>query len=142
MRLLGVTDHTTGKADWETPQWLFDILNEEFHFDVDLCATKKNAKCAKFYTRTQDGLKQEWRGSCWLNPPYGRGVIDKWLKKASESNATIVCLVPSRTGPPWWQQYVMGHASEIRFLAGKLKFVGAKSVAGFCSAIVIFRNAR
>lgn len=47
---------------WETPQELFDNLNAEFHFTVDVCATKDNAKCEKFFTPEIDGLKQEWLG--------------------------------------------------------------------------------
>lgn len=65
---------------WETPQELFDNLNAEFHFTVDVCATKDNAKCEEFFTPEMDGLKQEWVGVCWCNPPYGRG-IGKWMKK-------------------------------------------------------------
>lgn len=47
---------------WETPQDFFDELNKEFHFTCDVCATKENAKCAKYYTPEQDGLKQTWGG--------------------------------------------------------------------------------
>ena len=43
---------------WETPQNFFDELDKEFHFSCDVCATRENAKCAKFYTPEQDGLKQ------------------------------------------------------------------------------------
>lgn len=39
-----------------TPQDFFDSLNAEFHFKIDVCATPENAKCAKFYTKEQDGL--------------------------------------------------------------------------------------
>ena len=35
---------------WETPQNLFDDLNNEFHFDIDVCALPENAKCDLFYT--------------------------------------------------------------------------------------------
>ncbi len=31
---------------WETPPELFKQLDKEFHFDIDLCATKQNSKCA------------------------------------------------------------------------------------------------
>lgn len=143
MKVVLPDSNATGRMDWETPQWLFDQLHREFHFTIDLCATKENAKCKRFYTIEQDALRQEWRGVCWMNPPYGRGVIDKWLKKATESpNATIVCLLPSRTGPPWFHRYVLGRAFEVRFIAGKLRFVGAKSVAGFCSMLAIYRKPR
>lgn len=61
---------------WETPQELFDNLNAEFHFTPEM-----------------DGLKQEWTGVCWCNPPYGRG-IGKWMKKAAEAQATVVIYQP------------------------------------------------
>lgn len=58
---------------WETPQKFFDELNEQFHFDLDPCATKDNAKCSQFFTPEVDGLKQDWGGhKVFCNPPYGR----------------------------------------------------------------------
>lgn len=31
-------------VEWETPQDLFNLLNQEFHFNLDPCCTKENAK--------------------------------------------------------------------------------------------------
>ena len=70
--------------EWETPKDFFQKLDDEFHFDLDVCATPKNAKCKRFFTKEQDGLKQEWKGTCWMNPPYGRQ-ISLWVKKALDS---------------------------------------------------------
>lgn len=70
---------------WETPQDFFDKLNEEFHFDLDVCALPENAKCERYFTPEQDGLSQEWRGTCWMNPPYGRK-IGAWVQKAYETS--------------------------------------------------------
>ena len=47
---------------WATPQAFFDKLNEEFHFTLDPCATPENAKCERYFTKEQDGLKQNWGG--------------------------------------------------------------------------------
>lgn len=58
---------------WETPQALFDELNAEFHFTVDVCALPENAKCDRYYTPEQDGLAQKWEGVCWCNPPIRPG---------------------------------------------------------------------
>lgn len=69
---------------WATPQNFFDELNREFKFNTDVCATKENAKCPIHFTPKEDGLRQEWKGVCWMNPPYGRQ-IGKWVKKAYES---------------------------------------------------------
>jgi len=132
--------HFSSKTDeWETPQWFFDKLNAEFHFELDVCATPENAKCARYFTPEQDGLKQEWRGVCWMNPPYGRE-IGKWVKKAYESaleGATVVCLVPARTDTAWWHDYCM--QGEIRFVRGRLKFGNASENAPFPSVVVVFR---
>lgn len=127
---------------WETPQNFFDELDKEFHFSCDVCATRENAKCAKFYTPEQDGLKQTWGGggTLWMNPPYGRE-IGKWVKKASESNATVVCLLPARTDTRWFHDYIYGKA-EIRFVRGRLKFGGGKNSAPFPSMVVVFRGTK
>lgn len=42
---------------WAIPQAFFDKMDKEFHFDLDVCATKENAKCARFYTVTETRRK-------------------------------------------------------------------------------------
>ena len=75
----------SSKTDlWETPQEFFDKLDAEFHFNLDVCATPENTKCAAYYTPEMDGLSQPWYGRCWCNPPYGRGV-GAWVQKAAQS---------------------------------------------------------
>ena len=48
--------------NWETPQYLFDVLNAKYHFDLDVCASKENAKCPRYYSIKDNGLVQEWGG--------------------------------------------------------------------------------
>ncbi len=129
-------------CEWATPDWLFEELDREFGFDVDVCASEDNHKCLKYFPSEGlwSGLAQEWAGVCWMNPPYGN-VIGKWIAKAWESaqnGAKVVCLIPSRTDTAWWHDYVM--KGEIRFIRGRLKFGGAKYNAPFPSAIVIFHE--
>ena len=76
--------YASSTCEWETPQALFDRLDAAYHFECDVCATAENAKCAKYYDRETDGLKQTWTGVCWMNPPYGRE-IGKWMSKAYAS---------------------------------------------------------
>lgn len=128
------------KQDWETPQELFEKLNEEFHFTLDVCALPHNAKCKRFFSPDDDGLSKEWNGTCWMNPPYGSEIAE-WMRKAlHEANrgVTVVCLVPARTDTEWWHQYAI--QGEIRFIRGRLRFRGATHTAPFPSAIVIFRD--
>jgi len=91
---------------WETPDDLFAVLNQEFHFDLDVCAEASTAKCEHYFTPEIDGLSEQWQGVCWMNPPYERQ-ISKRMSKAYESAqggaATVVCLVPPRTDTEWWR---------------------------------------
>ena len=69
-------------GNWATPQEVFDKLNWRFGpFDLDPCASTHNTKCANFFTEAENGLEKDWQEiTCFVNPPYGRG-IDKWFKK-------------------------------------------------------------
>jgi len=128
--------------DWETPQYLFDELNAEFHFNLDACATEKNAKCKGYYTKEQDGLSQKWDDRTWCNPPYGKQ-IGMWVKKAAEESIKgklIVMLIPARTDTKWFHDYIYNKCGvEVRFLKGRLKFGASKNSAPFPSMVVIFR---
>jgi phage N-6-adenine-methyltransferase len=106
---------------WSTPQPLFDALNKEFNFQIDLCADPNNAKCSHWLDR-KVSLGSDWSGdgAAWLNPPYGRDIVE-WVKKASETPRRIVGCLPGRTNPPWWHDYVM-KATELRFVRAKVAF--------------------
>ena len=125
--------------EWETPQDLFDGLNEIYKFTLDPCSTHENHKCDKYYTQEDNGLAQDWSGeTVFMNPPYGRE-IGKWIKKAYESSlqgAKVVCLVPARTDTAWWWDYCT--KGEIEFIRGRLKFGGSKNSAPFPSALIVF----
>ncbi len=131
--------------EWETPQWLYDELDREFHFTLDPCATSNNAKGNKFYTKEQNGLTFDWANEIvFMNPPYG-GNTGKWLAKAwhdSLKGAVVACLIVSSTDRSYWHDYIFPYATEIRWLRGRITFGEAKSTAPFASAIVIFDGKR
>jgi phage N-6-adenine-methyltransferase len=133
--------HHSKRQDWETPRAVFAEYDTEFHFTLDVCATSTTAKCARFFAPEADGLVQDWRDDvCWMNPPYGRQIA-AWIEKAYRSSlagATVVCLVPARTGTRWWHAWVRGKA-EVRERQGRITFVGAPNPAGFDSVAVIYR---
>ena len=132
--------HFSSATDlWATPDDFFALYHARYGFQLDVCATSENAKCARYFTKADDGLVQEWTGTCWMNPPYGR-TIGEWMRKAYESSltgATVVCLVPARTDTRWWHDYAM--KGEVEFIKGRLKFGGHNNSAPFPSAVVVFR---
>lgn len=140
------------REEWGTPDEIFAPLNAEFGFTLDAAALPHNAKCATWYgpgsDYAEDGLDFPWMGTVWLNPPYGYRNLARWMEKAWRESvggggATVVCLVPAHTGQPWWHEWVVGKASEVRWLRGKVRFLrldGSRgSAAPFPSCVVIYR---
>ena len=138
--------------DWETPQELYDDLNKEFQFTLDPCCTKQSSKCNKYYTEEDNGLLKNWSNEIvFMNPPYGRNIIN-WMEKAyleSLKGAIVVCLVFAKTDTKWWHEFAV--KGEVRFIRGRLKFINKsfpsyrsdgnfkKSPAPFGSAVIIFK---
>ena len=130
---------STGFDEWETPKEIFDYFNDRFYFTLDVCATPENAKCERYFTKKQNGLKENWGGEiCWMNPPYSEN--KKWVRKAYlvslKPGTIVVCLLPSRTGTTWFNDYCS--KGDVWFIRGRLRFSGFRSSAPFDSMIVIF----
>lgn len=126
-------------GSWETPDWFFAAVDNEFHFTVDVAAGMENRKVKKFFSVQQDAFRLQWNGVAWLNPEYGKG-IGRWLAKAKQSavdGATVVVLIPARTDTNWWFDNV--RFGEVRFIKGRLRFKNAPTSAPFPSALCIFR---
>lgn len=129
-------------SQWETPDDLFQALHDVFKFTVDAAANESNAKLPRFFTVLEDGLEMNWSGeTVWCNPPYGKEIA-AWSSKfiaehVADKCNQIVALVPSRTDAKWFQNCML-FARTVTFVAGRLKFKGAKSSAPFPSAIFTF----
>jgi phage N-6-adenine-methyltransferase len=134
-----------GSDEWSTPRVLFDFLDRFFRFDVDVCASPSNAKCAKFITKEQDGLQQEWQSGKkhWMNAPYSQA--GKWAKKADQAakaGAIVVGLFANRSATAWYRDHLVPSAL-IADLHGRLTFdhLGkpvAMSSAPFSSILAIW----
>lgn len=142
---------STGRDLYETPPYIYNKLDFEFHFTLDPCCVPETAKCSKYYTPKDDGLAQDWEGeTVFCNPPYskkgnGNPGQSAWVKKCYEEslkpNTTVVMLIPSRTDTKSFHDYILPYA-EIRFIRGRLKFWSdgkpSKDPAAFPSLIAVF----
>jgi len=156
------------KDDYMSPLWLYELLHKEFHFVLDTAASEENALCDFYFDKEADGLKSDWFGNSYTNPPYSQ--LYRWVMKGKHEATHnkkvehVVMLIPARTDTKaWWDAVRYG---EVRFLPGRLKFrlgiinqeiVRLKNIermasgksaldpektsAPFPSAIVVFRGA-
>lgn len=133
--------------NWCTPQDFFDVLDREFHFELDAAATEKSAKCPRYFTPQTDGLASPWTVSegraVFCNPPYGREIV-KWVRKAYEeakAGTKIVLLLPARTDTRYFHDYIYDKA-QIIFLRGRLRFTDedgrSYAPAPFPSMVVVY----
>lgn len=150
------------KKDWQTPRPFYEECNDRWGpFNLDPCTTPDNPLGTEhFFTEKEDGLKQSWLleggTNFFMNPPYGHETV-KWVAKAhgetllhrvvgfksSYNLVKGVALLPARTGPRWFHNYILPHY-EIIFLQGRISFIDpetGKPVRGtsFDSMLVVFR---
>ena len=133
--------HKVSDDEYGTPQALFNYYDNIYPLTVDVCSTRKLAKCKKFYTPKQDGLSKEWVGVCWMNPPYSS--LGAWVKKAHEAaknGAVVVALLPMFTDTAWFHGYA-SHAT-IEALKGRLQFENRpdNGYSSFGHTIFVFRQ--
>jgi phage N-6-adenine-methyltransferase len=136
--------HTSITPEWYTPDIIIDkVLKLYYRINLDPCTNSKvhpNIKADAYFDATDDGLKQPWFGSVYVNPPYGREV-GKWVAKCIEEYTSgrvteIVLLVPARVDTRWFAKIANYHWCSI---TGRLKFKslsGNTDPAPFPSAVV------
>lgn len=113
-----------GKSNtWFTPEAYTKYLGP---FDLDPCTESfrphdiaKNNIC---FDTGGDGLKEDWSGRVWLNPPYGR-TVGKWLNKLA-IHGNGIALVFSRMETKWAQE-MLGKATAVFFIEGRITFIPA-----------------
>ena len=122
---------------WGTPDSFMEYMKNEFWFvpDLDAAATEENKKAKYCYTEELDSLTQKWYGQVWLNPPYGKVLLPKFLDKCNEEIKSgrigqMFVLIPARTDTKWFHEKVMRGASEIYLIKGRFNFVSPTLIEG------------
>jgi DNA (cytosine-5)-methyltransferase 1 len=134
---------------WRTPRALFEALDAEFAFDIDLAADKTNALVPRWLGPgglEPDALAVDWPSfgrTGWLNPPYSTAMILRFMEAVARHSRrmTIVTLTPLDPSTEWWE--FTRAAAEIRLMPDRVPYLKADGVtkpgAMFSSAVSIFR---
>ena len=112
--------NTNNHDEWITPTYIVDALGV---FDLDPCAPIEppHKLAEKTYSKLDDGLKKEWEGRVWLNPPYGRATFT-WLAKLAEHKNGIA-LIFARTETKGFHEEIWKKADSVFFFKGRLSFL-------------------
>ena len=117
-----VTKNSHKSAEWYTPAWVFELLGLTFDLDPSSPHDMETVVPAETkYTIFDHGLKKEWFGRVWMNPPFGHQSTKRaWLEKFF-LHGNCIALLPDRTSAPWWQEFA-GCPDLICFVSPKVKF--------------------
>lgn len=135
---IGSHQQSVGKSQVHlTPRWIIDRLGP---FDLDPCAaTVRPWDCAVTnIVEAENGLDLEWHGRVWLNPPFDRYQVGRWIERLA-NHGNGLALVHARTETEWFRP-IWRHASHVLFLYDRLKFIrpdGTEQAANSGAPVVL-----
>jgi hypothetical protein len=120
-KALGTNESNTGGTDeWLTPREVIGALGP---FDLDPCSPLPDRRpwptAARHLDLTDDGLRTEWTGRVWCNPPYATAA--RWLARMADHNHGTA-LIFARTETRAWHDHVWARATGVLFIKGRLRF--------------------
>lgn len=129
--------NTIDRDEWQTPQWLFDKLNEQYDFEYDCCAGEDNAKTILYSTSDfLDVTICNYR--CWMNPPFSKAkeILKHFFNVVECGVAIYRC-----DNMEWsmWQEIIFKKASWIFIPKGRIHYEGINGKGcRFPSALIGF----
>jgi len=115
---LGSHQKTIGDSQsWITPKWMIDALGP---FDLDPCASDPQPWPCAAENLSSGGLEAIWHGRVWLNPPFHRYDVGRWLRRMALHQSGIA-LVHARTEAEWFEP-IWDTAQGMLFLADRVHF--------------------
>lgn len=105
---------------WLTPPEIIEALGP---FDLDPCAAPEPRPwptADRHITLPEDGLRAEWEGRVWCNPPFGSHT-GEWLARMAD-HGNGIALAFARTDTAMFQRWVFDRADAVLFLAGRPHF--------------------
>ena len=123
--------NNSGENEWYTPIVYLDAARRVMGvIDTDPASSviaNRAVKAEQFFTFADDGLKQEWNGNVWMNPPYAQPLMGLFAEAVSakfESGeiTQAIILVNNATETKWFQR-MLGVSSAVCFPETRIKFI-------------------
>jgi len=123
--------HNSGNNERYTPEYIIKLARKamgEIDVDPASCEVANNEliKADKYFDKETNGLIQEWYGRVWLNPPYGRGLIESFVDKLLEEyrggRTTQAIVLTHNASETRWYGRLLEEASAICIVSGRIRF--------------------
>lgn len=120
----------SGEIEWYTPaEYTAAAAKVMGGIDLDPASSKPANKvvgAAKFFTEKDDGLKKEWSGRVWMNPPYSNSLVGPFCEKLVESvkskSVSQACVLLNNATETKAFQATAKSATAICFPEGRIRF--------------------
>jgi phage N-6-adenine-methyltransferase len=121
----------TGNNEWFTPiehiAMARDVLGSISLDPASNGMAQTVVQADKFFTESDDGLKHEWHGTVWLNPPYTQPDISHFIDKIVEERISGrmtagIMLTHNYTDTAWFQKAAR-NAEAMCFTRGRIRFI-------------------
>lgn len=124
----------TGNNEWFTPAHYVELARTVLgSIDVDPASNdyaQATVQAGTFYTAETNGLDKEWCGKVWMNPPYSRALIGRFIDKLVEEyqsgRCTEAIILTHNSTDTQWAATLFRNATALCFTRGRVKFVSPK----------------
>jgi site-specific DNA-methyltransferase (adenine-specific) len=122
------------RDEWETPDWLFNKLDNQYGFLLDCCANETNTKCRWFLS----DFEKAWTtlSPCWMNPPFSKALamFKHFFDVVSEGVSIYRC---DNMETKVWQDIIFPNADWIFIPKGRVNYIGFDGAGSrFPSALI------
>lgn len=122
-----------GSDEWYTPEDLAWRARTSLGGTIDLdpatcAAANKVVQATNTFTKAKDGLRREWNGSVYLNPPFSLAAefVDKLLRELKSGRVTAAVVVTTNATETAWCQQLMRTCTAFAVPAGRIAFTHPK----------------
>jgi ParB family chromosome partitioning protein len=128
----------SGENEWYTPPQFIEsarLVMGSIDTDPASCeVANRTVKAKRFFTKDDNGLRQTWSGSLWMNPPYAQPLIARFSEKLvaeldAESITQAIVLVNNATETGWFQ-LMHQRATAVCFHKARIKFLDPEGRPG------------
>jgi phage N-6-adenine-methyltransferase len=120
----------TGENEWFTPTQYVERARAVLGtIDLDPASNptaQETIRATRFFTKEDNGLRHEWSGRVWLNPPYAQPLIAQFVAKLvaerrAERIEAAILLTHNYTDTAWFHE-AAETADAICFTRGRIGF--------------------